>query len=65
MSISLQHGFGMIDRLGGIKAIQSHVATMTEYLYERMANLRHSNGRPMLQVFGKHHFVNAREVMAW
>jgi hypothetical protein len=58
----LQHGFGMIEKLGGIRAIQSHVATLTEYLYERMANLRHSNGKPMLQVFGKHHFANSRQV---
>jgi molybdenum cofactor sulfurtransferase len=52
----------MIDRLGGIGAIQSHVASMTEYLYDRMANLRHSNGKPMLQIFGKHHFQNSRKV---
>lgn len=52
----------MIDRLGGITAIQRHVASMTEYLYNRMSDLRHSNGRPMLQVFGKHHFPNSREV---
>lgn len=57
-----QHGFGMIERLGGIKSIQSHVASLTEYLYDRMANLRHSNGKPMLQIFGKHHFSNHREV---
>jgi molybdenum cofactor sulfurtransferase len=60
--VVLQHGFGMIDKLGGIRAIQSHVATMTEYLYDRMSNLRHSNGKPMLQIFGKHHFQNSREV---
>jgi hypothetical protein len=58
----LQHGFGMIDRLGGITAIQRHVASMTEYLYNRMSDLRHSNGKPMLQIFGKHHFPNSREV---
>lgn len=57
-----QHGFGMIDRLGGIKAIQSHVAVLTDYLYNQLSSLRHSNGRPMLQIFGKHHFANHREV---
>lgn len=60
--ISLKHGFGMIDKLGGIRAIQSHVAAMTEYLYNRLSNLRHSNGKPMLQIFGKHHFQNSKEV---
>jgi molybdenum cofactor sulfurtransferase len=52
----------MIDKLGGIRAIQSHVAAMTEYLYNRLSNLRHSNGKPMLQIFGKHHFQNSKEV---
>jgi hypothetical protein len=58
----LQHGFGMIEKLGGIRNIQSHVATLTEYLFGRMSNLRHSNGKPMLQIFGKHHFANSRQV---
>lgn len=62
LRLSLQHGFAMIDRLGGIEAIQSHVATLTEYLYDRMSNLRHSNGAPMVQIFGKHHFPNSRQV---
>lgn len=52
----------MIEKLGGIRSIQAHVATLTEYLYERMANLRHSNGKPMLQIFGKHHLANSRQV---
>jgi molybdenum cofactor sulfurtransferase len=52
----------MIEKLGGIRAIQAHVATLTEYLYDRMSNLRHSNGKPMLQIFGKHHFANSRQV---
>lgn len=52
----------MIEKLGGIKAIQAHVASLTEYVYNRMSNLRHSNGKPMLQIFGKHHFNNARQV---
>lgn len=52
----------MIEKLGGIKAVQSHVASLTEYLYDQLSNLRHSNGKPMLQIFGKHHFENSREV---
>lgn len=52
----------MIDKLGGIKAIQAHVAVLTEYLYSQLSSLRHSNGRPMLQIFGKHHFANHRDV---
>lgn len=52
----------MIERLGGIQAVQSHVHSITDYLYNQLSNLQHSNGRPMLRVFGKHHYPNAREV---
>lgn len=52
----------MFDRLGGISAIQAHVASLSEYLYKGLAGLRHSNGAPMVQVFGKHHLPNARQV---
>lgn len=41
-------------RLGGIKAVQAHVAALTDYLYAELSTLRHSNGAPMLQIFGKH-----------
>jgi selenocysteine lyase/cysteine desulfurase len=52
--IALKHGFQMFERLGGIKAIQAHVGSLTRYLYSELASLKHTNGRPMLEIFGKH-----------
>ena len=52
--IALKHGFQMFERLGGIEAIQSHVGSLTQYLYKELSALKHSNGRPMLEIFGKH-----------
>eukprot|EP00878_Enallax_costatus_P013939 GHUV01014576.1.p1 GENE.GHUV01014576.1~~GHUV01014576.1.p1 ORF type:complete len:479 (+),score=157.31 GHUV01014576.1:163-1437(+) len=60
--IALKHGFAMIERLGGIRAIQSHVHALTDYLYNQLSNLRHSNGKPMLRIFGKHHYPTAKDV---
>jgi hypothetical protein len=60
--IALKHGFAMFDRLGGITAIQSHVASLTEYLYGQLSALKHSNGRPMLEIFGKHDEPESRKV---
>jgi hypothetical protein len=54
----------MFDKLGGITAIQAHVASLTAYLYRGLSALRHSNGAPLVQVFGKHHLPNAPQVNA-
>ena len=52
--IALRHGFDMFSRLGGITAIAAHVDSLTPYLYQQLSGLKHSNGRPMLEIFGKH-----------
>jgi len=60
--IALKHGFAMIQKLGGINKIQQHVGALTEWTYERLSNLRHTNGQPMLAIFGKHNHPNRRQV---
>ncbi|KXZ42547.1 hypothetical protein GPECTOR_136g630 [Gonium pectorale] len=60
--IAVKHGLNMLNRLGGIYKVQAHVAALTEWLYTRLASLRHSNGAPMLAIFGKHHMPNHRKV---
>jgi hypothetical protein len=60
--ISLKHGFNYIERLGGIHKVQAHVTSLTSWLYEALSKLKHSNGRPMLRIFGKHAHPNAAEV---
>ncbi|GIL62185.1 hypothetical protein Vafri_16451 [Volvox africanus] len=60
--IAVKHGLNMIQKLGGIRRVQEHVACLTEWLYTRLAALRHSNGAPMLAIFGKHNMPNHRQV---
>jgi hypothetical protein len=54
----------MFDKLGGIGAVQAHVASLTGYMFRALSALRHSNGAPMLKIFGKHHLPNASQVGA-
>ncbi|GFR48351.1 hypothetical protein Agub_g10238 [Astrephomene gubernaculifera] len=60
--IAVKHGLRALERLGGIRRVQAHVTALTEWLYGRLAGLRHSNGQPMLAIFGKHHLPNHRQV---
>jgi molybdenum cofactor sulfurtransferase len=60
--IAVKHGLASVQRLGGIRAIQAHVASLTEWLYTRLSRLQHSTGQPMLAIFGKHHLPNHRSV---
>ncbi|KAG2427700.1 hypothetical protein HYH02_014532 [Chlamydomonas schloesseri] len=60
--IAVKHGIAMMNSLGGIRRVQAHVACLTEWLYTRLATMRHSNGSPMLAIFGKHHLPNHRQV---
>jgi len=60
--VALKHGFRMYEKLGGVEAVQRHVRALTEYAYDTMSSLRHSNGAPMLKIYGKHHMPNRHEV---
>eukprot|EP01023_Acetabularia_acetabulum_P007645 TRINITY_DN13364_c0_g2_i1.p1 TRINITY_DN13364_c0_g2~~TRINITY_DN13364_c0_g2_i1.p1 ORF type:complete len:803 (-),score=148.34 TRINITY_DN13364_c0_g2_i1:249-2657(-) len=60
--INLKHGFQMIERLGGIMKIQAHVRSLTSYLYNRLNQLRHSNGNKIVSIFGKHGLPNSGKV---
>lgn len=59
---ALPHGFGMISQLGGIRAVQSHVEALRAWTHDSMITLRHSNGQPMVALFGKHHLPEAAKV---
>lgn len=60
--ISLKHGFGIIESLGGIEKIRAHVETLRKWLYEKLSSLRHSSGGPMVKIFGKHDVDHAETV---
>jgi molybdenum cofactor sulfurtransferase len=48
--------------LTGVTKIQSHVAALTEWTFEAMTKLKHSNGAPMVKIFGKHGRSDQRKV---
>eukprot|EP01105_Mastigella_eilhardi_P018777 TRINITY_DN4379_c0_g5_i2.p1 TRINITY_DN4379_c0_g5~~TRINITY_DN4379_c0_g5_i2.p1 ORF type:complete len:556 (-),score=172.63 TRINITY_DN4379_c0_g5_i2:50-1717(-) len=50
----LKYGFGKLETLG-MDNISRHVSALTQYLYDEMFNMRHSNGRPVFSIYGKHH----------
>lgn len=54
----LATGLKALETLGGISAVQDHVDAIGQYLYEELARLKHSNGEPVVRVFGKHHLPN-------
>ncbi|KAL6774590.1 hypothetical protein ACKKBG_A25570 [Auxenochlorella protothecoides x Auxenochlorella symbiontica] len=62
--VALQYGLDAFERLGGIHAIKRHVGTLAAHLYDRVRGLRHSNGAPLLRVFGKHEDPRRAEVQA-
>lgn len=57
--ISLKAGFEAMEMLGGIEAVHDHVALLTKYLSQELRSLVHSNGQPMVRLFG-HHYDNDR-----
>eukprot|EP00854_Cymbomonas_tetramitiformis_P005457 gene5457-6614_t len=60
--IALKYGFAALDAVGGMQRIQLHVAALTEYLFEEITALRHSNNRSIVTVYGKHHHAEMRDV---
>jgi molybdenum cofactor sulfurtransferase len=57
--ICLQHGFDFLQKeLGGVAAVHKHVHALTRHMYERLAALKHSNGAPLLTIFGAHTHPN-------
>mmetsp|Transcript_6688 Transcript_6688/g.10225 ORF Transcript_6688/g.10225 Transcript_6688/m.10225 type:complete len:873 (-) Transcript_6688:43-2661(-) len=50
--ISLRHGFDLLTQLGGMIAVRAHVRECGAYLYARMLNLKHANGRPLCEIYG-------------
>ena len=51
--VCLSHGFDVIETIG-INAIQRHVFALTEFLADQLSAIRHSNGKPVVELYGKH-----------
>jgi hypothetical protein len=43
-------------------SIQRHTQALALWTYEHLSVLRHSNGQPITQIFGKHHLPDCLEV---
>jgi molybdenum cofactor sulfurtransferase len=57
--VALKHGFDFLQgTLGGVGAVHKHVHSLTRHLYGRLAGLQHSNGAPLVVVFGSHAHPN-------
>ena len=40
------------EQLGGVDAVAAHTDSLADYLHKRLAELRHSNGAPMVTFYG-------------
>eukprot|EP00878_Enallax_costatus_P026190 GHUV01028075.1.p1 GENE.GHUV01028075.1~~GHUV01028075.1.p1 ORF type:complete len:310 (+),score=81.90 GHUV01028075.1:356-1285(+) len=50
----LQFGFQQLEELGGMKAIHAHTSSLQAWTYAKMSSLKHSNGAPVIKLFGRH-----------
>jgi molybdenum cofactor sulfurtransferase len=37
-----------------LQAVEAHTQALSSWLYSQLASLKHSNGTPLLQIYGKH-----------
>lgn len=49
----LRYGFDVIETIG-MDAISRHVYALTEFLADQLSMIRHSNGKPVVEIYGKH-----------
>lgn len=62
--MALRHGMDAMARLGGIDAVEAHVTCLAGHLSRGLSALRHSDGSPMVRLFGHHgvaSFANGRQ----
>eukprot|EP00890_Picochlorum_soloecismus_P005965 jgi/Picsp_1/636/NSC_00632-R1_molybdenum cofactor sulfurase len=52
---ALEPGFEAMERLGGIETVQEYVSALGAYMSLKLRALQHSNGKPLLRLFGKHY----------
>ena len=50
--IAAKHGFAVLRRLGGMRAVCAHVGALAAYLRAKMEKMRHGNGQPLCTIYG-------------
>jgi molybdenum cofactor sulfurtransferase len=58
---SLETGFQTMEYLGGIDRVQEYVTCLGSYMSQRLQSLTHSNGQPLLRLYGKHYDDPSRQ----
>lgn len=58
---SLKTGFDTMEYLGGIDSVQEYVTCLGSHLSQQLQGLKHSNGEPLLQLYGKHYDDPSRQ----
>ena len=53
--------FETVDRVGGIDAVSEYVTCLGQYLSSKLQALSHSNGRPLVHLYGKHYEDPSRQ----
>lgn len=56
-------GLDVYAKLGGVGAIQAHTTALGEWLSRQAAALAHSNGAPLLKLYGRHNASNRRALL--
>ncbi|KAG1671558.1 hypothetical protein FOA52_011280 [Chlamydomonas sp. UWO 241] len=52
--LSLRHGIDSLNKLGGMTRINAHTGALARWAYQRLSSIKHSNGTPVLEIYGKH-----------
>ena len=56
--VGLEYGLQALSEIG-IDHITRHVTVLTRYLYTQMSQLRHHNGAPVVEIYGKHNMTSS------
>lgn len=47
--------FKFIGRLGGPQCVAAHTAALSQLMHSQLCALQHTNGRPMVVLYGRPH----------
>ena len=53
--VALKPGFDALEYLGGIDNVEKYVSCLGSHMSSTLKSLKHSNGSPMLRLYGKHY----------
>lgn len=54
--ISVGYGLDALNEVGGAQKIRDHTWSLVHYMYRELDSARHSNGKRVFEIYGKHTF---------